>query len=389
MKQSPPKGDRRRPILLELERRILLSADAAALGIDHDDAADPRLPEPAAHVELLDAEGVASQQEVAKRHELVIVDAGVADADQLVADLLASAAAGEGLEVLLLDAGRDGITQITELLAGRDDLDAVHIVSHGSEGAVQLGSGWLDADALEAQAGALATWGDALALDGDLLFYGCDLAASASGQALVDSLADLTGADVAASDDRTGAAALGGDWDLEYAAGRIEAEVAVSAAAQENYSSVLAVPVINDRETVDSDGDGEIDQIRITTDQNLNDNFGDLSIAVSGYEVTGYSTGTTPAEDNDNIFYVNLTESGTNDTDATPNIAVVANTLLTDNGGTDALAPDAGLIVFEKGGDIYTMTPDGSNETLIFDDATHGLGEPSWSPDMSKILYVR
>jgi hypothetical protein len=46
--------------------------------------------------------------------------------------------------------------------------------------------------------------------------YGCNLAASEDGKALVDSLARLTGTDVAASDDLTGSLDKGGDWELEY-----------------------------------------------------------------------------------------------------------------------------------------------------------------------------
>ena len=45
-------------------------------------------------------------------------------------------------------------------------------------------------------------------LDADLLLYGCDLAASSEGKALIERLASLTGADVAASSDATGAASL-------------------------------------------------------------------------------------------------------------------------------------------------------------------------------------
>jgi hypothetical protein len=38
----------------------------------------------------------------------------------------------------------------------------------------------------------------------------------------------LTGADVTASDDLTGAARQGGDWNLEYSTGSIEAGLAVT-----------------------------------------------------------------------------------------------------------------------------------------------------------------
>ena len=103
-------------------------------------------------------------------------------------------------------------------------------------------------------------------------------------------------------------------------------------------------PLITARETVDSDGDGEIDQIRITTDQNLNDNFGDLNISVTGYAVTGYSTDIA----NDNIFYVDLTESGTPDTDATPDVSVDANTLLTEDGGPDPVELDGSPVASHR-----------------------------------------
>ena len=36
--------------------------------------------------------------------------------------------------------------KLVETLANYEDLDAVHIVSHGTDAGVQLGDGWLDAD---------------------------------------------------------------------------------------------------------------------------------------------------------------------------------------------------------------------------------------------------
>ena len=46
--------------------------------------------------------------------------------------------------------------------------------------------------------------------------------------------------DVAASEDITGNSSQGGDWDLEYRKGIVEADVAFSADAQANWSGVLA-----------------------------------------------------------------------------------------------------------------------------------------------------
>ena len=60
---------------------------------------------------------------------------------------------------------------------------------------------------------------------------------------LVNSLATLTGTDVAASDDLTGNAAFGADWELEYRTGQIETSVAISTATQESWINVMAVNV--------------------------------------------------------------------------------------------------------------------------------------------------
>ena len=50
----------------------------------------------------------------------------------------------------------------------------------------------------------------------------------------------LTGADVAASEDLTGSAARGGDWELEFRTGAIDAQVLVSLPAQREWDHLLA-----------------------------------------------------------------------------------------------------------------------------------------------------
>jgi hypothetical protein len=102
--------------------------------------------------------------------ELVVIDAGVADPDTLIAAL------PPGTAVLLLDPGRDGLEQIAAALQGRTGLTALHIVSHGAPGQIVLGSTLLGATTLAAHADALAALGAALAEHGDLLLYGCDVA---------------------------------------------------------------------------------------------------------------------------------------------------------------------------------------------------------------------
>ncbi|MCP9780196.1 MULTISPECIES: DUF4347 domain-containing protein [Cyanobium] len=166
--------------------------------------------------------------------ELLILDAGVDALEELRAGVKA------GVAVAVLDGARDGVEQINELLAGYSTLDALHIVSHGSEGSLQLGSTQLNSANLARYATDLQQWGTALASGGDLMVYGCDLAAGPAGQSFLQQLSALTGADVAASDDPTGSALLGGDWDLERTTGAIESGLAFSDSLLATYQSVLA-----------------------------------------------------------------------------------------------------------------------------------------------------
>ncbi len=174
------------------------------------------------------------------RTEIVFVDIGVPDAQSLIADLQAQRDAGRPIEIITIGASDDGLALIGDTLAARHDISAVHVLAHGSDGQMQLGSSRLDGATLLQRAGAIAGWSQALTDDADLLLYGCDLAQSAAGQQLVQGLAALTGADVAASTDLTGAAAAGGNWVLEYATGGIEAAVAPTLFAQAQWRGVLA-----------------------------------------------------------------------------------------------------------------------------------------------------
>ena len=70
----------------------------------------------------------------------------------MLAELISQSAEGRHFEVVTLDVHRDGIAQVTEALAGRIQIDAIHFISHGTDGAVQLGRTWLDARTLGANA---------------------------------------------------------------------------------------------------------------------------------------------------------------------------------------------------------------------------------------------
>ena len=127
---------------------------------------------------------------------------------------------------------------MAEALAHRTDIQAIHIVGHGEAGALSLGSALLRVDNLDAYAGELGAIGRALAPGGDIQLWGCQVGAGAEGQAFIQALAEVTGADIAASDDLTGSA---GDWVLETQTGPIEASVAMTPAGQQAFAGTLAI----------------------------------------------------------------------------------------------------------------------------------------------------
>ena len=165
--------------------------------------------------------------------ELALIDAGVPDLDVLLGGLK------DGMEAVLLSGDRDPILQMRDALAGRSGIHAIHIVAHGEAGAVNFLGGSLSAEAIDGYADALREIGAALSADGDILLWSCNTGQGSVGQAFVDALSRATGADVAASDDLTGAAFLGGDWLLETTAGSVEADSPLTAAAAADYDQVL------------------------------------------------------------------------------------------------------------------------------------------------------
>src|SRR4028118_502952 len=226
---------------------------------------------------------------------LVFIDSKVEDYQSLISGVSPNA------EVIILDETLDGIEQITERLATKQNIEAIHIISHGSPGSVQLGANTLNSSNIESLGPGLQQWRKALIPGADILLYACNVAADVSvttdidyiphiSQGLkplsyslsrlkatqdnldnsligssvddfryhrgaktpggtgvsptkpnqfLDRLSELTGADIAASANLTGNAALGGDWELEVQTGRIETPIPFNANTLKTYRGVL------------------------------------------------------------------------------------------------------------------------------------------------------
>ncbi len=170
-----------------------------------------------------------------KPTEFIFIDANVADKQTLISSVASN------VKIVELNTKTDALTQIAAALKGQKNLDAIHIISHGSEGELDFASGAINNSNLSTYKSQLKKIGSHLSKDGDILLYGCDVAKGADGKAFINSIANLTKADVAASDDLTGASWLGGDWALESTQGQIETTVAVDKTTQDQFKGILAI----------------------------------------------------------------------------------------------------------------------------------------------------
>ncbi len=168
-----------------------------------------------------------------------------------------------GSEVIIINSEENGIQKITQALAQREGITSVQIISHGGEGEIQLGTTLLNRATLQDYSEQLQEWRQALTAEADILLLGCNVAAGEVGKDFIAQLSQVTGADVAASEDVTGNAKLGGDWDLEAQTGNIESSLAISEAAQQNYTNLLKLKAqyFNDK---DKDISGYLDDYRGT-----------------------------------------------------------------------------------------------------------------------------
>jgi hypothetical protein len=106
------------------------------------------------------------------RMEIIFIDGKAPNFRQLIG------AARPGIELHVLDGSGDGLAEMLQVLAGRSNIAAIHIIGNGKAGLLQLGSTTLTSANLEPHAVQLHAIGAALAPDGNILLYGCYAAPS-------------------------------------------------------------------------------------------------------------------------------------------------------------------------------------------------------------------
>ena len=232
---------------------------------------------------------------------LIVVDSDVDDWQGMVSQV------ADRERIFVLERNGKPFAQILNHLKqnGTQAYDSLHIISHARSGSLDLAGTSINQENIEGYGENISDLADYFVDSADLMFYGCDLAESSEGKALLNTFSEMTGFDVAGSTDKTGDSKQGGDWDFEYTTGAIEAPLAFTIEYRNNYRSVLS----HFRggsitwQSTELDGDGLKNDVEITVKTAWRYN------SVSTASLTG-SPALSFTQTSDAIDYINGDSSG-------------------------------------------------------------------------------
>ncbi|MGB7342836.1 MAG: DUF4347 domain-containing protein [Pirellulaceae bacterium] len=264
--------------LTALEQRILLAGDAGAAVAS---AVPAQVGQPACDADS--ANGASRDVVNQATRSLVFIDPSVPDLETITGGLDPAA------EMILIDAHSSGLDQISSVLSAQRNVASVHIISHGQSGAIKLGNQIVTEATLIHQQKQLRSWSESLHSDADILLYGCHTGEGKSGEVFVRRLAQLTGADVAASTDATGSEVRGADWELERVVGVIDASLALNAQAMNRFVGTLPISIQAAGVTNEEQMQLQIDGVTVATYDNVGGDAYDGQFQTYTYNVEGVS----------------------------------------------------------------------------------------------------
>ena len=140
--------------------------------------------------------------------EIVILDPTIPDSHYIASGIK------PGTATYILESQPDAVEQITTILAQHTGIEALHIISHGRNGSLYLGTTELNSSNIHNYAQQLQQWRNSFTPNASIILYGCNSAAGERGHQFLTQLHQLTGANIAANPHTTGNSALGGTWNI-------------------------------------------------------------------------------------------------------------------------------------------------------------------------------
>ncbi|MEL0125421.1 MAG: DUF4347 domain-containing protein, partial [Alphaproteobacteria bacterium] len=96
-----------------------------------------------------------------EKRNIVFIDSQVTDYDQIINTFK------EGTEVHIIDANENGFEKMASILQDQNNVDAIHIIGHGSAGQILFGNAFLNNDTITDYQTTLASIGQSLTTSGD------------------------------------------------------------------------------------------------------------------------------------------------------------------------------------------------------------------------------
>ena len=113
------------------------------------------------------------------KKNIVFIDSAVEDYETITSSFK------KNTEFYLINANEDGFKRIGEILKDRENIDALHLIGHGSAGQILFGNAFLNNDTIDSYQSTLSSIGQSLTETGDILFYGCNVASTEQGKLLI------------------------------------------------------------------------------------------------------------------------------------------------------------------------------------------------------------
>jgi VCBS repeat-containing protein len=250
-------------VFFPLEERIVLDAAALAVATDNinDDSQsyqDDSSIDANQNNDVKPLDNIAENVVPLTNNRIVIIDER-SDPNSEIRNYLDN----KNVSFHTIKADQDGVSEISNILNKYHGVETLDIISHGSEGSLQLGNSVLNNDTLNDYYQELSSWADNFSQTADIMIYGCDVASGVDGVHFIKTVSEITGTDIASSDDTTGKS---GDWTLEHFLGEVESGLVIDSSAD------LDVDLKHKTKSGDSGKNDkpEVENIKVSTDHDTN-----------------------------------------------------------------------------------------------------------------------
>ncbi|WP_156944503.1 DUF4347 domain-containing protein, partial [Bradyrhizobium sp. Ec3.3] len=293
------------------------------------------------------------------KHEIAFIDQGVDDLDVLTKGIRPD------VELFLLINNEPALRQMARAVEGRKGLEAVHIIAHGQPGEIAFSAGLLSLETIDQDRDDLAVLGSVIGEGGELRLWSCAVAQGEHGAAFVHAITNATGAKVAASVRRVGAAARGGSWELSSIEKPTLAPPPITAAGQRAYAGVL------DTNNTTISGNNSTNTLSVTgSNDKISDGNGTNSVTVTGNNNTvsdGNGTNTVAVTGNNNTVSDGngtntITVSGNNNTISDGN---GSNTIIASGSNATISDGNGGNLIYAKDTSGTNSISDGNGSNII------------------------